>query len=540
MMKILTFLGTSEYYESTVCIGDFKRKHRIFPVVLAEYYRYIQPEEPLKMIFFLTAKSKNHENWKEYTQPYLDSSDIVYDVVEIPTEVTKALNVKQMMELIKRMLDVVDKEDTVILDTTHSFRSIPIAAVVISLYLKEATNIDVRILYGMYNAAEKTTEAIDLTPIMKLAEWFHAAKVFKDYGYSKLLGELVKERNNSYHKSFENVSSKPKKLSSFQKSLQDLSTALRIGSIRLIREKLKKLMCFFGSADNKMMKELEEFVPELHPLVQPMYERYKKLDTGKKEIELDDKELRAEQELLKFYLETEDLGMALRLAREYMINVALCKEGRVKEVLDRRSRENISLGEQEVIREARNHVAHFGFNENNFPSQEKLKEHLKKIANMPPDVLYEEYENRKNSSIQAVLSPLGTSKGALFTVLKHFNPRFLVVVTSRAGAENVPEILRKAGFSGKHQLILVNDPFTGVNEVDKVVAQVEKCLQGVQKVVINLTGGTSLLGYMIERVRNRVRYGRQITSVLAVDRRSYKEQEKNPYVVGEILKLPEI
>lgn len=98
---------------------------------------------------------------------------------------------------------------------------------------------------------------------------------------------------------------------------------------------------------------------------------------------------------------------------------------------------------------------------------------------------------------------------------------------------------QKAGFSGEHQVILVNDPFTGVNEVDRVVTEAEKCLQDIQKVVINLTGGTSLLGYMVERVRDRVRYGRQIDSVLAVDRRSYREREKNPYVVGKYLNFQE-
>ncbi|RKX39948.1 MAG: CRISPR-associated protein, partial [Thermotogae bacterium] len=316
----------------------------------------------------------------------------------------------------------------------------------------------------------------------------------------------------------------------------DLSTALRLGSIRSIREKLREFVSFFDSVDNKVMKEIEEFVPELYPLMQAMCKRYKKLDTGRRKIELDDKELKAEQELLKFYLETEDLGMALRLAREYMVNVKLHKEGRVEDVLNRRSRENVPL--PEFIREARNHVAHFGFNENDFPSQEKLKKYLKEIVDMSPDELFEEHVKRKSSSVQAVLSPLGTSKGALFTVLKHFNPRVLVVMTSKLGAKNLPEILQKAGFSGECQVILVNDPFTGVDEVDRVVTEAEKCLQDIQKVVINLTGGTSLLGYMVERVRDRVRYGRQIDSVLAVDRRSYKEQEKNPYVVGEILKLP--
>jgi len=86
----------------------------------------------------------------------------------------------------------------------------------------------------------------------------------------------------------------------------------------------------------------------------------------------------------------------------------------------------------------------------------------------------------------------------------------------------------------------VNDPFTGVNEVERVTEEARKYLEenGVKEVVINLTGGTSLLGYMVERIRDGIRYGRKITTVLAVDRRPYEEQKENPYVVGEILELP--
>ncbi len=185
-------------------------------------------------------------------------------------------------------------------------------------------------------------------------------------------------------------------------------------------------------------------------------------------------------------------------------------------------------------------MAHFGFNEDNLPSQKKIEDRLKALAKKNPDELFEEYERAETKSVKAVLSPLGTSKGALFTILKHFKPDVLVIVTSKQAAENVPEILEKAGFSGKHHVVLVNDPFTGVDEVEKVVEEARKYLEenGVREVVINLTGGTSLLGYMVERIRDGIRYGRKITTVLAVDRRPYEEQKVNPYVVGEILELP--
>jgi len=182
----------------------------------------------------------------------------------------------------------------------------------------------------------------------------------------------------------------------------------------------------------------------------------------------------------------------------------LHKQGQKSEVLNRKVRESITPFE-DPIKEARNHVAHFGFNKDELPSSENTKKHLRRILEKSPEELFRNYQEDKNSSVKAVLSPLGTSKGALFTVLKHFNPDILVVITSKQAEENVSEILEKAEFRGKHYIVLVNDPFTGVDEIDKVIKETRKCLEdnNVKDIVMNLTGGTSLLGYIVELVREK-------------------------------------
>ncbi|MDI3517531.1 MAG: hypothetical protein PWP09_1597, partial [Thermotogota bacterium] len=478
MLKILTFLGTGSYKSNTIRINGFTRIHKIFPIALAEYKLLNVPKESLELVFFLTPESKAHENWNEHTKPHLDCMKIKYRIVDITADINP-------IELVRKMMEVVNEGDEVILDTTHSFRSIPITAAIISLYLREAKNVNVRIFYGLYDGVSKSTEALDLTNVIDMADWLYAARLFKEYGYSKPLGELVRKRNSSFYEDKkENTRERPKKLGNLEGALRNLSTALRLGSIRSIREYVRKLMSLFEDSQRELMGELERFAPELYPLVPSMLERYRKIDTGRKTVELDEKELDAERKLLKFYLDTEDLGMALRLAREYLVNVALYKQGLKEKVLDRKTRESVEFPEENFIRDARNHVAHFGFNKDNLPSQKKVEERLREIAEKTPDELFKEYEQAEAESVKAVLSPLGTSKGALFTILKHFKPDVLVIVTSKQAAENVPEILEKAGFSGKHHVVLVNDPFTGVDEVEKVVEEARKYLEenGVREV----------------------------------------------------------
>jgi len=70
-----------------------------------------------------------------------------------------------------------------------------------------------------------------------------------------------------------------------------------------------------------------------------------------------------------------------------------------------------------------------------------------------------------------------------------------------------------------------------------VSKEVTKYLEHTDKLVINLTGGTTLLNYMLLKVGDEARYGKTIKTVIAVDKRTYEEQKRNPYVVGEVVEL---
>ncbi|WP_332881316.1 TM1812 family CRISPR-associated protein [Thermosipho affectus] len=144
--------------------------------------------------------------------------------------------------------------------------------------------------------------------------------------------------------------------------------------------------------------------------------RYEKLDANKGKVILNKDELESEKELIKFYYETEDIGMALRLAREFYINIVLYEKNLSDKFFDTQTREFQGCID-ESIRKARNYVSHFGF------SKSTLCERVKELIDTPLD----EFKNnnfmkeclRRNVSKTAILSPLGTTQGALFTVLKN-------------------------------------------------------------------------------------------------------------------------
>ena len=538
MRKILTFLGTGRYEESTIHIDELEFRERVFPLALIRYYKMQKPDEELSVFFFLTSEARDNKNWVEYTLPSLEAEQVRYEALEIPKDIE---TLEKTLGLIKEMIGVLSEGDEVVLDVTHCFRDIPLTASVVALYLKEVLDVKITILYGRFDSVKNETHCTDLTFVTQLVEWIYAARVFKEYGYSNELGALADQRNRRIYKTA-NLSKKPKYLASMRLPLQYLTDALRLGSIRSIRESVRRFLVTFEK-ESTLNQEIHEYVPELELLMPSIIQRYKMVDTGASSFVLDEREIATERELMKFYLDTRDIGMALRLAREYMINILLYKEGLANFVFDRDKREEISrfLGETDSLRKARNHIAHFGFNDsNNLTDVNTIEQHLRKLIDTDIDELYNEMMKNKQdleASSYAVVSSLGLTEGALYTILSHYNPDLLIVVTSKEGAKILPSILEKTQFKGECHVVNVEDPYTGKEEIARVSKEVTGYLENTRKVVINLTGGTTLLNYMLLKVGDEARHGKTIKTVLAVDKRPYEEQKVNPYVVGEVVEL---
>ena len=538
MRKILTFLGTGRYEESTIHIDELEFRERVFPLALIRYYKMQKPDEELSVFFFLTSEARDNKNWVEYTLPSLEAEQVRYEALEIPKDIE---TLDKTLGLIKEMIGVLSEGDEVVLDVTHCFRDIPLTASVVALYLKEVLDVKITILYGKFDSVKNETHCTDLTFVTQLVEWIYAARVFKEYGYSNELGALADQRNRRIYKTA-NLSKKPKYLASMRLPLQYLTDALRLGSIRSIRESVRRFLVAFEK-ESTLNQEIHEYVPELELLMPSIIQRYKMVDTGASSFVLDEREIATERELMKFYLDTRDIGMALRLAREYMINILLYKEGLANFVFDRDKREEISrfLGETDSLRKARNHIAHFGFNDsNNLTDVNTIEQHLRKLIDTDIDELYNEMMKNKQdleASSYAVVSSLGLTEGALYTILNHYNPNLLIVVTSKEGAKILPNILEKTQFKGECHVVNVQDPYTGKEEIARVSKEVTGYLENTRKVVINLTGGTTLLNYMLLKVGDEARHGKTIKTVLAVDKRSYEEQKVNPYADGEVVEL---
>lgn len=127
----------------------------------------------------------------------------LYKSVSIP-EGHSAEEVWQIFEIISGELQ---DGDSVLLDITHSFRSIPLLGIILLNYCRVVKNIKVElILYGAFEVLgnardvismkleDRNAPLVDLTSFIELQDWITAASDFKNYGKSDKVISLSSER----------------------------------------------------------------------------------------------------------------------------------------------------------------------------------------------------------------------------------------------------------------------------------------------------------------------------------------------------------
>jgi len=141
-----------------------------------------------------------------------------------------------------------------------------------------------------------------------------------------------------------------------------------------------------------------------------------------------------------------------------------------------------------------------------------------------------------------LVTPLGTSPGVLHTLIKRLNPDRVIVITSKKGEENLPEICKRSGFDqNKIKAYLFDDPYTGFEKVSDVIKEMisDFTIDIGSRITVNLAGGTSFLQYVTGEFSEVLKSKKlDVTKVFAVDRRDFALQKAEPYVVGEVVELP--
>lgn len=511
------------------------------------------------------------------------NGDVITDV-----SIPDGESAQELWEILRAILDHVPSGVNLTLDITHGFRSFHFIFFTAAVFLEALRDVKINaVYYGMLS--EGRGPMVDLSLILDMVEWFYATRTFKETGQAYHLNELLAKLEVPPAGISDSARAPYSRIKGLRKSLYDFTACytqalpLELGLVsaqvmhQLSRTAFTEAMHEDIPVPNELMNIVRDFV-EPFALSLPS-----KNDRKKKHIiSLDVDELERQARLIDSYLEQGYLNYAMGMMREWVISAALMnnRAGNDKEVgsktlwldypgdrkpveirlnylakvvksEDPEDKELLTSGQKWlvnnwlVLSNKRNQLAHHGYRKDYSLQGTKHKEEVLRLWQELKERLYDRSswqldKTGKTASGTALVSPLGLSRGLLFSALKHIRPDRAIVITSQQSMAGIQDIIGKAEWQGELTVLLMEEPFTGFGETRKLVRKIQPVLEASEEVIINITGGTTAMQYVMQAAAESANNQKiPIKTIALVDRRSPADQKANPYILGEIVWLDE-
>ena len=346
-MKLITFLGITSYDEIEYRWNDLSYKTKF---VQEAFVHWLKPEATCVL---LTEKARAR-HWNDLSQRLQGHTQIVE--VDIPDGKSEA----ELWRIFEKISDAVCEGDQIAFDITHSFRSLPVIALLTIAYLKQVKGVKVQyVLYGAYEARndkDQVAPVFDLTPFANLLDWLAAAKMFTATGDSSELGRLIQDVQDAAHRNKRaHAENPPLALKNYGAALEEVSDDLLLARVPNLPDSIRRL----AQRQSKANTEVGQWTQPLTLLLDKIATAY---------APFQDDSLSTQAALIRWYFKHNHIMQAMTLAREWVVSYHLHKEGR--DWRSRKEREQMEkrLGESlqqdslwSKIAEVRNDLAHCGF-----------------------------------------------------------------------------------------------------------------------------------------------------------------------------------
>lgn len=212
MAKVyLSFLGTNDYLACTYYTGD-KEVNNVRFVQEATLGLCCRNWTIDDRIVIFTTDDANRKNWQDngHKDPCKGLKNCIRNLnLDVPAEsvwipVGKSGN--EIWNIFQIVYDSLNREDDVVFDITHAFRSIPMLAIVILNYAKVMKDVTLEgIYYGAFEVlgaipeakkipvSERKAPILDLTSFDQLMEWSFAVEQFLKAGDALPVSSLAKK-----------------------------------------------------------------------------------------------------------------------------------------------------------------------------------------------------------------------------------------------------------------------------------------------------------------------------------------------------------
>jgi CRISPR-associated Csx2 family protein len=334
-MKALTFLGAARY-ETVTYVWKEEEQERshtthLFPEALARIFK------PEKVIVFATERARTYrppigQRCPQCQQVLSDPKEkqtyeeqlrgLLGDSVEF-VPIPEGRSEQELWEIFNHVANAVGEGDTILLDITHAFRSIPMIVFAVAAYLRRTKEVTIaHVVYGAFEARDENNRApiFDLTPLLELLDWTSGAEALLKRGDAELIAEKMVNTHQTLRRRGTDT---PKKLKPLGQKLRALSQALHLSRPREVMRTAHELLSLLEEARDEFQRWAlpfallaEQIRRELEPLA------FAEPDALSRE------NLERQVGLVEYYLRTGLVVQAVTLAREWVISfVLLCRGG---------------------------------------------------------------------------------------------------------------------------------------------------------------------------------------------------------------------
>lgn len=237
------FLGTGTY-TSCVYILDGKNSTTTPYIQIALIDLLSQNDKLDEVHIFLTeeARTKNWNGESGLHRNLVDSFDVARLTIK-EHDIQFASEVDIIWDMFEKIIAVLEENDQVIFDITHSFRYQPMLALLALHFARVTKNIDVRgIYYGQYDpkAEGKCFPIIDLSSFVELQDWITNVYAFTKTGRADMLSEWLNEKDHSIRKRERKTTVDLKGVRELAKTWKSFTDALQTNRSLDVKEKAEE------------------------------------------------------------------------------------------------------------------------------------------------------------------------------------------------------------------------------------------------------------------------------------------------------------
>jgi len=282
----LSFLGTSNYQPCTYSFDDCNVENVRF-IQIATMRLYCKDWNADDRGYIFVTDQAEKTNWQNDGHKDWDTKEVIpcmglNDCIKKEklnftierVEIKDGGNEDEIWEIFQDVFNCLQEGDEVIFDITHSFRSIPMLAIVVLNYAKVLKKIKLRgIYYGAYEArVDNVAPILDLTAFDELLVWSQAIDRFLDAGDAGLLAKLAVKNVNDFKKIIrrsDKAEDTIKKIAEELSAFTDIISTCRGLKISSKAKEIKYYLKHFEDIKNIRIKPFQPLIASIDKQMEP-------------------------------------------------------------------------------------------------------------------------------------------------------------------------------------------------------------------------------------------------------------------------------